>query len=292
MSQKKKNKFWGRRFKTILLRNDTLEEVSTFIFKPIQLVFITLGITIVVVAVTVCIIFYTPARHLVPGYADITENRIYMDLYNRTRKLETVSNQQSLYIDKLQKLMFGDHSGIEDIPYNPSDTNLSKGDIALKVAEDDSLRKKVSVGGQSSLVLPGISSSNSNKGEGLRERTLIAPIKGIISAPYKRTEDHYGIDILAPAETPIKSIDHGVVIAADWTMETGYTIGIQHQDNLISYYKHNSSLLKKAGDIVDAGEAIAIIGNTGHLTSGPHLHFELWYNGNSLDPARYINFEL
>lgn len=292
MSQKKKNKFWGRRFKTILLRNDTLEEVGTFIFKPIHLVFIALGITLVVVAVTVCIIFYTPARHLVPGYADITENRIYMDLYNRTRKLETVSNQQSLYIDKLQKLMFGDHSGIEDIPYNPSDTNLSKGDIALKVAEDDSLRKKVSVGGQSSLVLPGISSSNSNKGEGLRERTLIAPIKGIISAPYKRTEDHYGIDILAPAETPVKSIDHGVVIAADWTMETGYTIGIQHQDNLISYYKHNSSLLKKAGDIVDAGEAIAIIGNTGHLTSGPHLHFELWYNGNSLDPARYINFEL
>ena len=245
MAQNKKQQFWSRWYKAILLRSETLEEVNTFSFKPLHLLILSLVSILLIVAVTVCLIFFTPLRHLVPGYADITENRVYVDLYKRTQNLKNTTQQQALYIEKLQKLMYGDHTGIEDLKNNITDTSLDKGTIVGKIAEDDSLRRKVSGGGQSALVLPRVLSSNGDGEEALRERALIAPIKGIISASYNRGEDHFGIDILAPAQTPIKSIDKGVVIAADWTMETGYTIGIQHQDNLISYYKHNSSLLKK-----------------------------------------------
>lgn len=291
MSSKKKKSFWKRRFKMILLRNDTLEEVSNLSVKPLHILLLSIATTIVIIAITVSLIFYTPLRYMVPGYAEITENRVYMDLYDRVQELERTTENQSLYIDKMQNLLSGEHNGIEDVRDARVNDKQKKGEIVNKVVEDDSLRKKVSLNGQSALSLPRVQSPDDDDDNELLERALVPPIKGIVSASYNRNEDHYGIDILAPAETPVKSIDRGMVIAADWTMETGYTIGIQHRDNLISYYKHNSSLLKRAGDLVEPGEAIAIIGNTGHLTSGPHLHFELWYDGHALDPAQYINFQ-
>lgn len=291
MSEKKEQSFWMRKFKMILLRNDNLEEVGNLSIRPLHILIFTLLTTIIIITGTVAIIFYTPVRQWVPGYADIKENRVYMDLYSRMQELDKKTQSQKLYIEKFQNLMTGNHSGIEDVKDTRTSDKSEKGQIIAKVEEDDSLRKKVSVNAQSALSLPRVASTDEDANDQLRERTLIPPLKGIISASYNRSDDHFGIDILAPAETPIKSIDEGVVIAADWTMETGYTVGIQHRDNLISYYKHNSSLLKRAGDLVEPGEAIAIIGNTGHLTSGPHLHFELWYNGNALDPAKYINFQ-
>ncbi|NBC24485.1 MAG: peptidoglycan DD-metalloendopeptidase family protein, partial [Bacteroidetes bacterium] len=157
--------------------------------------------------------------------------------------------------------------------------------------EDELLRKKITPVSNQGLSLPRVMNGGNSKSKSIQGRTLIPPLKGVISAPFYGAKEHYGVDILAPALSPIKSVDNGIVISADWTMETGYTIGIQHDDNLISYYKHNSALLKKTGEKVASGEAIAIIGNTGHLTSGPHLHFELWYNGKSIDPAQFINFE-
>ena len=121
-------------------------------------------------------------------------------------------------------------------------------------------------------------------------RFLMPPISGVVSSYFDPEKDHLGVDILAPHDTPVKAIWDGHVIMADWTLETGYTIGIQHSDDMISFYKHNASLLKKNGAFVRAGEAIAIIGNTGKLTSGPHLHFELWLQGKPVDPTNYIDF--
>jgi len=117
------------------------------------------------------------------------------------------------------------------------------------------------------------------------------PLDGEISAKFDTDSKHFGIDIVAPANSPVKSILDGVVIFSDWSVKTGNTISIQHRNNLISTYKHNSKLLKKIGQFVKAGEAICIIGNTGELTSGPHVHFEIWNNGIAIDPAAYINFE-
>ncbi|MEL7163740.1 MAG: M23 family metallopeptidase, partial [Bacteroidota bacterium] len=124
----------------------------------------------------------------------------------------------------------------------------------------------------------------------LARLSLVAPVSGKISAGFDQARDHLGVDILAPQNTPIKAARDGIVFISEFTSSNGNVVGIQHDNNLITFYKHNSQLLKKAGDRVKAGEAIAIIGNTGTLTSGPHLHFELWHEGKVIDPVEYLRF--
>ena len=119
---------------------------------------------------------------------------------------------------------------------------------------------------------------------------FFTPLKGSVTNIFDPVSRHYGVDIVAAKNEAIKSTLDGTVIISNWTSETGYVIGIQHSNNIVSFYKHNSALLKKAGAYVKAGEPIAIIGNTGELTSGPHLHFELWYNGTPVNPKDYIAF--
>ncbi len=116
------------------------------------------------------------------------------------------------------------------------------------------------------------------------------PVSGPISSGFMPNLGHIGVDILAPKNTAVKAALDGYIFFSDWTLETGNTIGIQHENNIISFYKHNSVLLKKVGSFVKAGEAVAIIGNTGTLSNGPHLHFELWNNGEPVDPTEYISF--
>jgi murein DD-endopeptidase MepM/ murein hydrolase activator NlpD len=117
---------------------------------------------------------------------------------------------------------------------------------------------------------------------------LFSPISGIVSAPFDLRKEHYGVDIVAKTDEPVKCIADGSVLIASWTQDSGYVIVVQHRNNLISVYKHNSALLKKVGNLVSAGEIIAFIGNTGELTTGPHLHFELWMNGNPVDPEDFV----
>ena len=126
---------------------------------------------------------------------------------------------------------------------------------------------------------------------GFRTLYFIPPVSGEISLTLNPENSHLGLDVNAPNNTPIKAVLDGYIIYSGWTLETGNTIGIQHENNMISFYKHNSELLKKTGAFVNAGEAIAIIGNTGTLSTGPHLHFELWIKGKPADPEKYIHFD-
>jgi len=291
MSTKKKNSNWADNFRLILLKDENLEKIKTFRFSKLQFFLLSgLGI-LLIVAATAAIISFTPLKRVIPGYADINENRVYVDLLKTVKQLEREAVENKTYIQKMQNLLSGDHiDDVNEVSMGEQDS-LNTASIVDRVLEDEQLRQKVSPPNKRGLSLPRVMAGTRSNKKTLQGRTLIAPLKGVISAPFKSAREHYGIDILAPALSPIKSVDNGIVISADWTMETGYTIGIQHDDNLISYYKHNSALLKKTGEPVAAGEAIAIIGNTGHLTSGPHLHFELWYNGKSLDPSQFIAFE-
>ena len=115
-------------------------------------------------------------------------------------------------------------------------------------------------------------------------------MKGVVTNHYDPPQNHYGIDLVAAPNEVVLAVANGTIVLSGWTLETGYTLSIQHENNFISVYKHNSKLLKHQGDRVKAGEAIAIIGNSGELTTGPHLHFELWQNGNSVDPTKFIHF--
>jgi len=151
--------------------------------------------------------------------------------------------------------------------------------------EDLKLRKEFETNSNGKLV------SLSNQKVNIKDIFLLSPLPGgIISDRYNSKIGHYGLDIVSKKDEPIKCVSDGTVILSSWTSDTGYVIAVQHQANLISIYKHNSVILKKAGSFVKAGEVIAIIGNTGELTTGPHLHFELWNNGNPVNPEMYISF--
>ncbi|MBK6362055.1 MAG: M23 family metallopeptidase [Saprospiraceae bacterium] len=132
--------------------------------------------------------------------------------------------------------------------------------------------------------------SDSKRTQELNFLRFITPVTGAISAAYQPNINHYGVDIIAPKNTPIKSVMGGVIISADWTANMGNTVYIQHQKNVVSVYKHLSISLVKTGDLVNTGQVIGIIGNSGEMTTGPHLHFEFWYDGKSVNPASFINF--
>ena len=158
------------------------------------------------------------------------------------------------------------------------------------IEEDRILRAEVELEDIRSAAQKSKTASFSPQDLPLEQMYFSSPLSGEISAGFQPDTKHYGVDIVAPENTAIKSIMDGWVIISDYTVETGNTIGIQHPNNIISFYKHNSVLLKKEGSFVRAGEAVAIIGNTGELTDGPHLHFELWHKGKPVDPADFIMF--
>jgi len=282
---------WSEKFRLILLRDENLEKIKEFRLSILQFYTSILLAVLLIIALTSVVIIFTPIKKTIPGYGDITENKVYSDLLNTVQELEKKAVENTAYIEKVQALLNGNHESENSEVSMGTPDSINKKSIVARSEEDELLRKKITTVSNQGLSLPPVMKSENSNSKSIQGRTLIPPLKGVISAPFYGAKEHYGVDILAPALTPIKSVDNGIVISADWTMETGYTIGVQHDDNLISYYKHNSALLKKTGEKVDAGEAIAIIGNTGHLSSGPHLHFELWYNGKSLDPAQFINFE-
>uniref|UniRef100_UPI004047EF65 M23 family metallopeptidase n=1 Tax=Roseivirga sp. TaxID=1964215 RepID=UPI004047EF65 len=124
----------------------------------------------------------------------------------------------------------------------------------------------------------------------LRQTYLFSPISGYVSQAFDPKNEHYGIDVVSKKDEPVKCIADGTVIFSSWTQDAGNVIAVQHKENLISVYKHNSALTKEVGNFITAGEILAIIGNTGELTNGPHLHFELWYNGNAVNPEDFIVF--
>ena len=119
---------------------------------------------------------------------------------------------------------------------------------------------------------------------------FFTPLSGLISDGYNNKTKHFGIDLVAKEKSRISSVLEGTVIISHWAYETGYVIGVQHKNDYLSFYKHNSVLLKSVGDYVNAGDHIAIIGNSGELSSGPHLHFELWHKGTPVNPENYISF--
>jgi len=241
--------------------------------------------SLVILAMTLMVvgIFFTPLKHLVPGYGEPSQHPDYIKLTKKMATLESELQSYKLYYENFNRLIsLSDSTAASSRKYT-SKVRPTEKDTALeatKVNEERSFKFEtpVNTSPQSKMLNPA------------DYLYLMPPISGVVSSYFDPEKDHLGVDILAPHDTPVKAIWDGHVIMADWTLETGYTIGIQHSDDMVSFYKHNASLLKKNGAFVRAGEAIAIIGNTGKLTSGPHLHFELWIQGKPVDPTNYIDF--
>ena len=268
------------------MNDQTLEEKFSLRLTPMNIIVVGGSFALILIMLTLYLIAFTPIREYIPGYADVNMRRNLIKMTLKTDSLMQKANADEKYL-----------SNLLDIINGKADTTLPKkttGSSQLydsiqhlnKSEADSQLRWQIENQEQFTLVNSGDKAFST----GIGSYSFFTPLKGSITAKFNTAQKHYGIDIVAGANEGIKSALDGTVVMANFTSETGYVIGVQHSNNLVTFYKHNSALLKAVGDYVKAGEVIAIIGNTGEFSSGPHLHFELWYNGNPVNPTDYINF--
>jgi len=260
-------------YRILVIDVEDLKEVGNYQFTMARLYTYIIAITLLFSILLISLIVFTPLKRLMPGYGDIEENYKFIELRNKLNELEIDLDDQIVYTQGLQNMLSGQNLDDTELPENKNDQQLVKDEKPSSVVVSDTELKESKIT------------------KSLNNQYFVPPLIGSVSAPFNRSKNHFGVDILAPKGTAIKTITGGIVISSDFTVDTGNTIAIQHPNNLVSVYKHNSALLKKTGEKVSAGVAIAIIGNTGELTDGPHLHFELWYNGNVINPENFINFQ-
>lgn len=268
------------KYRLVIMNDQTFEEKFSLRLTPMNLfVAASSGILLFTILI-MSLFFFTPLKEYVPGYADPDQKRNVAYLILKTDSLEQVIRQRDEYIHNVMGIMQGKEP-IERDTVSLKDSLIGEVDLD-KMYENDSMFK-AEVEMQNSYAL------KSTKGE-LEHYTFLAPVKGLITEKYNRMQEHFAVDVVARPDEPVKATLDGTVIFASWTPETGHVIGLQHANELISIYKHNAVLLKKVGTFVSAGDAIAIVGNSGELTSGPHLHFELWYKGSAVNPEDYLVF--
>jgi len=283
----KKNNFFQRlnhRYRLVVLNDETFEENLSLRLTPLALFILIGAITIIMVMIVTSLIAFTALREYIPGYSDSGARRNLVRLAIKSDSLEKSIIIQNAYMLNISDVLRGDIKF--DSTQNQPDKNKEYNKLKVAASKNENeLRKNIEAQDQYSLSYE----SETNKDQ-INNFSFFTPIKGIITSSFKTNDSHYGIDIVGPENDAIKATLDGTVILATWSSETGYTITVQHSNNIVSVYKHNSVLLKKLGDYVDAGEPIAIIGNSGEQTTGPHLHFELWHNGNPIDPQDYMVF--
>lgn len=277
------------KYRLVIMNDETLEERLTFRLSRLN-VFVVLGtLTIILIILTSILIAFTPLREYIPGYTNVGLQKKLYELQIKTDSIEKGLEKRDLFIQNMKDVMNGKDLSM-DIPLI-KDTLHKYNDIKLKKSPEDSLlRAELENQGKYNLYRFENSENIRQKSQSIGKVLFFVPLKGVITNEFNPSQNHYGVDIVSKLNEAIKCVLDGTVILSNWTLETGYTIAIQHQQNIVSVYKHNSALLKKEGDFVKAGDPIAIIGQTGELTTGPHLHFELWSDGNPVNPKDYINF--
>jgi murein DD-endopeptidase MepM/ murein hydrolase activator NlpD len=273
----------------VVLNDDTFEEQFSMVLSPLN-VFSWGGIFLLVFTVLVTLLIaFTPLRELIPGYADVNTRKLATYTALRADSIEESGRLNEQYVANIKEILEGKEGLISDSVTAPD--QIQKTDIEgleLDPSKNDSILRKT-VEEAERFNINQVSSDNSQ--ETLLKMLLFPPLKGVITSHFNPGIGHYGVDIVPTAENASVSAAYdGVVIQAAWTSDEGHVLYVQHKGNLVSVYKHNSVLLKKVGDNIKAGEAICIVGNSGELSTGPHLHFELWYKGTPVDPEHYVVF--
>lgn len=271
------------KYRLVVLNEDTFEERFTFKLNRLNVFVFSIILVFTLILATSILIAFTPLREYIPGYSSVTLKKNAAQLAYKTDSLQQVIKINELYFSSIKKVLKGDVSSVnfnKDSIIEAAKIDLTG--IEINTSKEDSLlREIVSLEDKYN---PLINNSEINF-------VLFPPVKGTISHEFNAREKHYAIDIVTSKDAPVKSAADGTVIFSEWTTQTGYVIIIEHSNNLISVYKHNSQLLKEQGSLVKAGEVIATAGNTGELSTGPHLHFELWSDGYPIDPTNFIDFE-
>ena len=288
MKEKNNNPFFIKlkhKYRLILMNDSSLEEQISFRFSALDVITVlTIGCVLLFVFFLL-LVGYTPLNEFVPGKASSSLHKELIVITLKTDSLEKKLLVNELYLKNITAIVNG-----ED-PINISTENTlvlsaSETELSFKKSKEDSLLR-LAVEAEDK-----ISISPTDKKDNLDMESMLffSPIKGVVTNGFDRKKNHFGTDIVAKQDEPIKCVFDGVVVISHWTSETGNVIGVQHANGMFSLYKHNSILFKRAGEYVKSGEVIAIIGNSGELSSGPHLHFELWHKGTPVNPENYISF--
>ena len=270
------------KYKLTITNENTLEEIVGIHVSKLNGVSVLLSAVTVIFLIASLIIAFTPLRNYLPGYmnTEVREQVVINAL--RADSLQRMLERQQMYILNIQDIIRGTVK-VDSVYSIDSLTMVRSEELMARTQAEDEFRKQYEETERYNLT----TIDNAPSVTGL---IFFRPTRGMVSSAFDANKKHFGIDIAAsPNESVLSTLD-GTVIMATYTAETGYVIQVQHNQNLISVYKHCGSLLKKEGDAVKAGEAIALVGNTGEKTTGPHLHFELWNKGRALDPSKYIVF--
>ena len=272
------------KYRLVILNESTFEEKISFKLSRLN-VFVTGSLFIIgLIGFTILLIAFTPLREYIPGYSSTRLKRQATELTFKTDSLVTALNYTNRYLNNIRMVLRGEvennentrDSLFEQYKIDPASIDLSP------IREDSMLRREVALEDKYSLF---------DRGTEGGIQLLFAPLSGTVSQEYDAETKHYAVDVVAPKDTPVKAVANGTVIFSEWTADTGYVIILEHEDGLLSVYKHNGSLHKQQGDVVRVGEVISTVGNTGELTTGEHLHFELWSHGSPVNPLNYIDFK-
>lgn len=286
--EKKDNKKFAKKllhkYRLVILNEDTFEERLSFKLTKLN-VFVAVSLSVIVlIAGTTFLIAFTGLREYIPGYSSANLKKQATELAYKTDSLQTALMLNNQYYESIRKVLTGDleptilnrDSLVRSKQMDTSlfDLSSSRADSLLreKVAQEDKYNVLETAGTQ-------------------MEFALFPPVKGTISEKYNLKSRHYAVDVVVAKNAPVKAAADGRVIFSEWSAATGHVIIIEHNYGLLTVYKHNSSLTKEQGDFVRSGEVIALAGSSGELSTGPHLHFELWKDGNPVNPSDYIDFE-
>lgn len=287
---KKSNKWLERlrtKYKLVLMHDKTFEVQATLRLSPLNVIILFSTLFVTIGMIVYLAIVFTPLKNLVVGYSEVTTSRQITENNKITDSMLTALRSYDIYFENLQKRLNGE---IDSLP--PIDS-LKKNDYASLTIEDASsldkaMREQIEREDIFNLSMtdPRVATTAQN----LESLHFFPPLKGTLTSEFSAKEGHFGIDIVAPENTPIKACLDGIVLDTYWSLDGGNVIIVFHDHGLISIYKHNSQILKNKGNTIRAGDVIAIIGNTGEMSTGPHLHFELWQDKTPLNPKEFINF--
>ena len=274
------------RYLLIIRNEENFAEKSTFSFTYSKIIFLGVSFFLIVVVASLFLVKTLLAQWFDPRHAQIEANKKLVELSIQVDSLAYEVAKKDLFINNFQRIVMGDSIEVSAQNIEPDNSESivkRKMDNESLAQIDSQFREEFEQSGVSLI-------SYGNRRSDLHELFFYSPLTGFISDRYNVSEAHYGVDVVSKKNEPVKAVADGTVILSSWTQDSGHVIAIQHRGNLISVYKHNAELLKKVGNFVSGGEIISIVGNTGELTDGPHLHFELWNNGNPVNPEDFVSF--
>jgi len=275
--------FWKRvlrKYRFVIMTSDSFEEKLSIRLSKLNILALGGFVVFFCFLIAILLVTSTPLSEYVPGKSKQEVQKELIILKTKSDSLLNTLESQDFYLQNIRKIFAEEELSTPEI--NESNEKFNANLVFKKTNEDSILRAVVESEEK------GMIQKNTKKNTELI--VFYPPIKGVVTDPFNPNAKHFGIDLVAKEKTKISAVLSGTVVVSDWTSKTGYVIGIQHKNNFFSLYKHNSILLKSTGDFVKAGEPIAIIGNSGELSSGPHLHFELWRLGAPVNPEDYILF--